>query len=101
MGVLKDGSSGPNYEPGIELIAKQTIFLKVVEDTLERTYEKFDLNIKNQNQTYAIGIKELEIDSKNHNPGEIVHTTGWPLKSDTYGGSFLYHFDNNLVSIDL
>ena len=61
---------------------------------------KFDLNKNNQNQTYAIGIKELwEIDPKNHNAGEIVHTTGWPLNSDTYGGSFLYHFDKNLVSI--
>ncbi len=101
MGVLKDGSKGPNYEPGIELIAKQTIFSEGCRGHLgKELMKKFDLNIKNQNQTYAIGIKELwEIDSKNHNPGEIVHTTGWPLKSDTYGGSFLYHFDNNLVSI--
>ena len=101
MGILKDGTKGPNYERGIELLAKQTIFSEGCRGHLGKILmNKFDLNKNNQNQTYAIGIKELwEIDPKNHNAGEIVHTTGWPLSSDTYGGSFLYHFDKNLVSI--
>ena len=91
MGILKDGNKGPNYEPGIELLAKQTIFSEGCRGHLGKILmNKFDLNKNNQNQTYAIGIKELwEIDPKNHNAGEIVHTTGWPLSSDTYGGSFL------------
>ena len=62
--------------------------------------DTYDLNKENQPQTYGIGIKELwEIDPEKSKPGSIVHTTGWPLKSDTYGGSFLYHLDNNKVSI--
>ena len=61
---------------------------------------KFDLNKNNDPQTYGIGIKELwEIDPKMSSPGSIIHTTGWPLKPDTYGGSFLYHLDDNKVSI--
>ena len=101
MGRLKDGSEGPNFEPGIELKAKQTIFSEGCRGHLGKMLmKKFDLNKNNQPQTYAIGIKELwEIQPEKHSAGKIVHTTGWPLKSDTYGGSFLYHFDKNLVSI--
>ena len=101
MGRLKDGSEGPNFEQGIELKAKQTVFSEGCRGHLgKQLMKKFDLNSANQSQTYAIGIKELwEIDENKHNPGEIVHTTGWPLKSDTYGGSFLYHFGKNQVSI--
>jgi len=101
MGRLKDGSEGPNFEPGIELRAKQTIFSEGCRGHLGKILmKKFNLNENNQPQTYAIGIKELwEIDISKHNAGNILHTTGWPLKSDTYGGSFLYHFDKNLVSI--
>ncbi len=101
MGRLKDGSEGPNFESGIELKAKQTIFAEGCRGHLGKILmKKFDLNQNNQPQTYAIGIKELwEIDPKNHHSGKILHTTGWPLNSETYGGSFLYHFDKNLVSI--
>ena len=101
MGRLKDGSEGPNFEQGIELKAKQTVFSEGCRGHLgKQLMKKFDLNSANQSQTYAIGIKELwEIDENKHNPGEIVHTTGWPLKSDTYGGSFLYHFGKNQISI--
>ncbi len=101
MGRLKDGSEGPNFEPGIELKAKQTIFSEGCRGHLGKILmKKFDLNANNQPQTYAIGIKELwEIKPENHTAGKIVHTTGWPLNTDTYGGSFLYHFDKNLVSI--
>ena len=101
MGRLKDGSEGPNFERGIELRAKQTIFSEGCRGHLGKILmEKFNLNSDNSPQTYGIGIKELwEVTPENSKPGSIVHTTGWPLDKDTYGGSFLYHLDNNKVSI--
>ncbi len=101
MGVLKDGSHGPNYEKGIELVAKQTVFSEGCRGHLgKELVKKFKLNLNSQHQTYAIGIKELwEVENRFYNEGEIIHTTGWPLQSDTYGGSFMYHFDKNLISI--
>ena len=101
MGRLKDGSEGPNFEKGIELRAKQTIFSEGCRGHLGKILmEKFNLNSDNSPQTYGIGIKELwEVTPENSKPGSIMHTTGWPLDNDTYGGSFLYHLDNNKVSI--
>ena len=101
MGRLKDGSEGPNFERGIELRAKQTIFSEGCRGHLGKILmEKFSLNSDNSPQTYGIGIKELwEVTPENSKPGSIMHTTGWPLDNDTYGGSFLYHLDNNKVSI--
>ena len=101
MGRLKDGSEGPNFERGIELRAKQTIFSEGCRGHLGKILmEKFNLNADNSPQTYGIGIKELwEVTPENSKPGSIMHTTGWPLDNDTYGGSFLYHLDNNKVSI--
>ena len=101
MGRLKDGSEGPNFEQGIELHAKQTIFSEGCRGHLGKTLiNKFKLDAHSSPQTYGIGIKELwEVDPQKSKPGSIMHTTGWPLKSDTYGGSFLYHLDNNKVSI--
>ena len=101
MGRLKDGSEGPNFERGIELRAKQTIFSEGCRGHLGKILmEKFSLNSDNSPQTYGIGIKELwEVNPENSKPGSIMHTTGWPLDNDTYGGSFLYHLDNNKVSI--
>ena len=101
MGRLKDGSEGPNFERGIELRAKQTIFSEGCRGHLGKILmEKFSLNSDNSPQTYGIGIKELwEVNPENSKPGNIMHTTGWPLDNDTYGGSFLYHLDNNKVSI--
>ena len=101
MGRLKDGSEGPNFERGIELRAKQTIFSEGCRGHLGKILmEKFNLNSENSPQTYAIGIKELwEVSPENSKPGSIMHTSGWPLDNDTYGGSFLYHLDNNKVSI--
>ena len=101
MGRLKDGSEGPNFEQGIELHSKQTIFSEGCRGHLGKTLiQKFNLNAESSPQTYGIGIKELwEILPENSNPGNILHTTGWPLKSDTYGGSFLYHLDKNKISI--
>ncbi len=101
MGRLKDGTEGSNFEQGIELHATQTIFSEGCRGHLGKILmKKFDLNKDNSPQTYGIGIKELwEVSPENSKPGSIVHTTGWPLKTDTYGGSFLYHLDNNKVSI--
>ena len=101
MGRLKDGSEGPNFEQGIELHSKQTIFSEGCRGHLGKTLiQKFNLDAESSPQTYGIGIKELwEILPENSNPGNILHTTGWPLKSDTYGGSFLYHLDKNKISI--
>ena len=101
MGRLKDGSEGPNFERGIELRAKQTIFSEGCRGHLGKILmEKYNLNSDNSPQTYGIGIKELwEVNPENSKPGSIMHTTGWPLDNDTYGGSFLYHLDNNKISI--
>ena len=101
MGRLKDGSEGPNFEQGIELHAKQTVFSEGCRGHLGKILiKKFNLDIESSPQTYGIGIKELwEISPEKSKPGSILHTTGWPLKSDTYGGSFLYHLDKNKISI--
>ena len=101
MGRLKDGSEGTNFEQGIELHSKQTVFSEGCRGHLGKTLiQKFNLNAESSPQTYGIGIKELwEILPEKSNPGNILHTTGWPLKSDTYGGSFLYHLDKNKISI--
>ena len=101
MGRLKDGSEGPNFEQGIELHAKQTVFSEGCRGHLGKILiKKFKLDIESSPQTYGVGIKELwEITPEKSKPGSILHTTGWPLKSDTYGGSFLYHLDKNKISI--
>ncbi|WP_417842472.1 electron transfer flavoprotein-ubiquinone oxidoreductase [Thalassospira sp.] len=101
MGILRDGSQGPNYEPGMELHAKYTFFAEGCRGSLsELLIKKFDLREKSDPQTYGIGIKELwEVDPAVHEEGKIQHTVGWPLDSKTYGGSFLYHLDNNQVSV--
>jgi len=101
MGRQKDGTPGPNFEPGMELHAKYTLFAEGVRGSLSKgLMEKFDLRKDCDPQTYGIGIKELwEIDPAKHKPGTIIHTAGWPLQSDTYGGSFLYHLEDNQVAV--
>ncbi len=101
MGVLEDGSQGPNFQPGMELHAKYTFFSEGCRGHLGRQLkDKFDLEKDVQTQTYGIGIKELwEIDPAKHQQGLVIHTAGWPLSSDTYGGSFLYHLEDNQVAI--
>jgi len=101
MGVGKDGEPTENFQLGMELHAKYTLFAEGARGHLGRQLAaKFDLNRDRDPQTHAIGIKELwEIDPKMHQPGLVIHTAGWPLDSDTYGGSFLYHMDNNQVAV--
>lgn len=101
MGRDKDGGEGPNYEPGMELHARQTIFAEGCRGSLTKTlFERFDLRRDCDPQVYGIGIKELwEVTPEQHKPGSITHTAGWPMDHATYGGSWMYHFDNNLVSV--
>jgi len=100
MGVRKDGTPGPNYQPGMELRATYVVLAEGCRGSLaKRAIARFGLDRGRDPQTYAIGIKELwEIDPKRHQPGLVIHTIGWPLDHRTYGGSFLYHFGENLVS---
>jgi len=101
MGIGKDGARTSNYTPGVELLARQTIFAEGCRGSLTKTVlAKFDLRKDAGPQTYGIGIKELwEIEPAKHKPGLIEHTVGWPLDTETYGGSFLYHLENNQVAV--
>ena len=101
MGVTRSGEHGPNYQPGMELHAKYTFFAEGCRGHLgKRLMERYKLRDGVEPQSYGIGLKELwEIDPAKHQQGLVVHTAGWPLDSETYGGSFLYHLENNLVSV--
>ncbi|MGX9219898.1 electron transfer flavoprotein-ubiquinone oxidoreductase [Massilia varians] len=101
MGVKRDGEPGPDFQLGMELHAKYTLFAEGSRGHLgKQLMAKYDLNKGKDPQTYGIGIKELwEIDPSKHKPGLVIHTAGWPLDNDTYGGSFLYHLENNQVAV--
>ena len=101
MGIGKDGNPTENHQPGVELLARQTVFAEGCRGSLtERLFDRFGLREGVDPQTYGIGIKELwEVDPTNHKPGQITHTIGWPLDRRTYGGSFLYHLEDNQVSV--
>ncbi len=101
MGIGRNGEPTPAFQLGMELHAKYTLFAEGSRGHLgKQLIARFDLNQGKDPQTYAIGIKELwEIDPKQHQTGLVVHTAGWPLANDTYGGSFLYHLENNQVAI--
>jgi electron-transferring-flavoprotein dehydrogenase len=101
MGITRDGERGPNYQPGMELHAKYTFFAEGCRGNLGKLLmERFNLRDGVEPQSYGIGLKELwEVDPAKHQQGLVVHTAGWPLDNETYGGSFLYHLENNLVSV--
>lgn len=101
MGIGREGEQTANYTPGMELLARQTIFSEGCRGSLTKELmHRFDLRDGVDPQTYGIGIKELwEIDPAKHKAGLVMHTVGWPLDSNTYGGSFLYHLENNQVSV--
>ncbi|WP_181666454.1 electron transfer flavoprotein-ubiquinone oxidoreductase [Herminiimonas fonticola] len=101
MGVDRAGIPTAAFQLGMELHAKYTLFAEGARGHLgKQLLEKFDLNKDKAPQSYAIGIKELwEIDPALHQPGLVIHTAGWPLANDTYGGSFLYHLENNQVAV--
>ena len=103
MGLNRDGTPGPNHEPGMELHARYTLFAEGCRGHLGKMLEeRYKLRDGVDPQTYGIGIKELwEIKPELHQPGLVMHTAGWPLESDTYGGSFMYHLDDKLVAIGI
>lgn len=103
MGVARDGTHTAHYQPGMELLAKYTIFAEGSRGHLGRQLiEKFKLDEGKNAQNYGIGIKEMwEVDPSQSQPGLVMHLAGWPLDSDTYGGAFLYHLDNNIVVVGL
>jgi electron-transferring-flavoprotein dehydrogenase len=101
MGVGRDGKPTDQYQPGIELHGKYTFFAEGCRGHLGRQLmERYRLNADSDPQVYGIGLKELwEIEPKRHRAGLVIHSAGWPLDADTYGGSFLYHMEDNLVSV--
>ncbi len=101
MGIGKDGQPGANYQQGMELHAKYTFFAEGCRGHLGKQLEqKFNLRAGKNPQVYGIGLKELwDIKPKMHQPGLVIHSGGWPLDNATYGGSFLYHLENNQVAV--
>ena len=102
MGVARDGSHKGDYQPGMELHAKYTLFAEGARGHLTKVLKaRFDLERDCQPQVYGLGMKELwDIDPEKHVPGRVIHTQGWPLtESDSWGGGFLYHQANNQVAI--
>jgi electron-transferring-flavoprotein dehydrogenase len=101
MGVGRDGQPTANYQPGVELHARYTLLAEGCRGSLTKTlFERFKLRDGVDPQTYGIGLKELwQVDPARHQAGLVVHTVGWPLDTRTYGGSFIYHLENNQVAV--
>jgi len=103
LGVARDGSHTDHYQQGMELHARYTVFAEGSRGQLGRQLmSKFKLDEGRDPQSYGIGIKEMwEVDPAQARPGLVMHTAGWPLDADTYGGSFLYHLEDNLVVVGM
>ncbi len=101
MGIARDGSHKPDYQPGMELVGKYVFIAEGVRGSLaKQVIEKFNLSEGREPQKFGLGMKELwEIKPENHKQGQVTHTMGWPLGGKTGGGSFMYHLEDNLVSI--
>jgi electron-transferring-flavoprotein dehydrogenase len=101
MGIGKDGEPTDHFQLGMELHGKYTIFAEGSRGQLGRQLiSRFKLDEGRDPQSYSIGIKELwEVDPARHHPGLVLHSAGWPLDDDTYGGSFMYHMENNQIAI--
>jgi electron-transferring-flavoprotein dehydrogenase len=101
MGISKTGEQKDSFTPGMELWGKYTLFAEGCRGSLTKTlFERFDLRAEADPQTYGIGIKELwEIDPAKHKTGLVMHTGGWPMDTRTWGGSFIYHLENNQISL--
>ena len=100
MGIARDGSRRPDYQPGMELHARYTFFAEGARGHLtKRLTELFSLRDRSGPQVYGLGIKELwDVPADRHKPGRVIHTQGWPL-DDAWGGGFLYHQDNGQVAL--
>ncbi len=103
MGIGKDGELTGEFQLGMELHAKYTVFAEGARGQLGRQLiAKFKLDAGKDPQSYALGVKELwEIEPGKHRPGLVVHTAGWPMDSKTYGGGFMYHLEDNKVTLGL
>jgi electron-transferring-flavoprotein dehydrogenase len=101
MGVARDGTHKDSYTPGIALTGKYTLLAEGARGSLtKRLIKRFNLDAESGPQKFGIGLKELwEVPKEKHRPGLVQHTMGWPLDDATGGGSFLYHFGDNLVSV--
>jgi electron-transferring-flavoprotein dehydrogenase len=100
MGIAKDGSHKPDYQPGMELLGKYVFIAEGVHGSLAKEIiARFNLSEGREPQKYGLGMKELwEVRPENHRPGQVTHTMGWPLGLKAGGGSFMYHLEDNLVS---
>ncbi len=101
FGKNPDGTPGPNYEPGMELLGKYVFICEGVRGSLAKELiAKYDLSAGKEPQKFGIGMKEIwEIDPAKHREGTVIHTMGWPLGGNAGGGSFIYHLDNNQVYV--
>ncbi len=101
MGIAKDGSHKDSFTRGMELLGKYTLFAEGARGSLtKQLIAKFSLDAKSEPPKFGIGLKEVwQIDPAKHQKGLIQHSFGWPLNNSTGGGSFLYHYDDNLVAI--
>jgi electron-transferring-flavoprotein dehydrogenase len=101
MGVTREGEMGPDYTPGINILAKYTLIGEGVRGSLaKKIIANYGLDEGREPQKYGIGLKEVwQIEPEKHRPGLVQHAFGWPLDPDTGGGSFLYHWGDNLVSV--
>ncbi|MDX2346521.1 MAG: NAD(P)/FAD-dependent oxidoreductase, partial [Legionella sp.] len=101
MGIDKSGEKAANYQPGMHLYAKQTLFAEGCRGELsQQLIKKYNLRDNTHPQTYGLGIKEIwRVTPEQHTRGKVVHTTGWPLDNKTYGGSFIYHLNNQQIAL--
>ena len=101
LGIGKDGEPMESFQLGMELLGKYTVFAEGARGHLgKQLIEKFKLDAGKDPQSWGLGIKELwEIDPARHQPGFVMHSAGWPMESDTYGGAFLYHLEGNKVAV--
>jgi electron-transferring-flavoprotein dehydrogenase len=101
MGIGRDGKPTGNFQPGIEIHARYTLFCEGARGHLGRQLaERFHLRESADPQVHGLGLKEVwQLDPARHKPGLVIHTAGWPLQRDTYGGSFLYHMDNHQAMV--
>ena len=101
MGIAKDGSHKPDYQPGMELVGKYVFIAEGAHGSLAKEIiAKYKLSEGREPQKFGLGMKELwEVKPESHKQGQVTHTMGWPLGGKAGGGSFMYHLEDNLVSI--
>jgi electron-transferring-flavoprotein dehydrogenase len=101
FGIARDGTHKPDYQPGVDVVGKYVFIAEGVHGSLaKKLIAKFNLREGREPQKYGLGMKELwEVKPENHVPGQVTHTMGWPLGARTGGGSFMYHLEDNLVSL--